>query len=199
MAGMKFKILMQGDKTRVVIKNRWHQRKVSNNCKKIEFQLFSFLEIYEFLFHTFVCHHILMKWFIFGRLCLCYCWNIAKNRNLLLFLWFQKIGPFKMYMALRTLQKNFMSPILDNNSSTYNLSYVRHSTYDLMNTNIRRRDGSKERVYLQNLHFFSGRITVLYQSKQRPQFANVVVVRTKNIFQLNAAARVNEFCNDFPQ
>ena len=92
------------------------QRKVSNNCKKIEFQLFSFLEINEFLFHTFVCHHILMKWFIFCRLCLCYCWNIAKNRNLLLFLWFQKIGPFKMYMALRTLQKNFMSPIFDNNS-----------------------------------------------------------------------------------
>ena len=83
--------------------------------------------------------------------------------------------------------------------STYNLLYVRHSTYDLMNTNIRRRDGSKERVYLQNLHFFSGRITVLYQSKQRPQFANVVIVRTKNIFQLNAATRVNEFCNDFPQ
>ena len=93
------------------------QRKVSNNCKKIEFQLFSFLEINEFLFHTFVCHHILMKWFIFCRLCLCYCWNIAKNRNLLLFLWFQKIGPFKMYMALRTLQKNFMSPIFDTNSS----------------------------------------------------------------------------------
>ena len=93
------------------------QRKVSNNCKKIEFQLFSFLEINEFLFHTFVCHHILMKWFIFCRLCLCYCWNIAKIRNLLLFLWFQKIGPFKMYMALRTLQKKFMSPILDNNST----------------------------------------------------------------------------------
>ena len=88
------------------------QRKVSNNCKKIEFQLFSFLEINEFLFHTFVCHHILMKWFIFGRLCLCYCWNIAKNQNLLLFLWFQKIGPFKMYMALRTLQNNFMSRFL---------------------------------------------------------------------------------------
>ena len=41
---------------------------------------------------------------------------VVKNRKLLLFLWFQKIGPFIMYMALRTLQKNFMSPIFDNNS-----------------------------------------------------------------------------------
>ena len=100
------------------------QRKVSNNCKKIEFQLFSFLEINEFLFHTFVCHHILMKWFIFCRFCLCYCWNIAKNRKLLLFLWFQKIGPFKMYMALRTLQKNFMSPNFDNNSRLFVYSFI---------------------------------------------------------------------------
>ena len=45
-------------------------------------------------------------------------WNSIFLQLLLTFLWScQKSGPFKMYMALRTFQKNFMSPIFDNNSN----------------------------------------------------------------------------------
>ena len=44
-------------------------------------------------------------------------WNSIFLQLLLTFLWScQKSGPFKMYMALRTFQNNFMSPIFDNNS-----------------------------------------------------------------------------------
>ena len=45
-------------------------------------------------------------------------WNSIFLQLLLTFLWScQKSGPFKMYMALRTFQKNFMSPIFDINSN----------------------------------------------------------------------------------